>query len=282
MSENFRFATPLVVTNPADCTFYHSIELPEHGLIQGKWDLRQRIRQYLGNTDFSGKKVLDVGAATGFLTFSMEQQGAEVISYDLSPQHRWDIVPLGGVNWEKHLGQAALAISRVNNSYWFCHRALGSKAKMIHGTVYQIPEDIGQKDIVVLGSILCHLRDPILALHRALRLAKDQVIVADTIPRRRITSWLLAQLFGANPWLFPQKLNFLPRFEKGKVFAGWWDVSPTLVRQVLGLLGFEDSRTMFHHQKFDGSTRLTYTVVANRTKDTPPLEIYHSVESQAA
>jgi predicted nicotinamide N-methyase len=38
------------------------------------------VDPYLGNFDFVGKRVLDVGAASGFLTFEMEKRGAEVVA----------------------------------------------------------------------------------------------------------------------------------------------------------------------------------------------------------
>ena len=47
--------------------------------------------------------LLDVGTATGFLTFHMERHGAEVISYDLSPAYRWDLVPVAGIDWRRQL-----------------------------------------------------------------------------------------------------------------------------------------------------------------------------------
>jgi 2-polyprenyl-3-methyl-5-hydroxy-6-metoxy-1,4-benzoquinol methylase len=81
------YAAPRVITDVRDCFFYHTIDVPGHGTINGDWDLRPGIRDYLGQVDFLGKRVLDVGAASGFLTFTMEKQGAQVISYDLSPQH---------------------------------------------------------------------------------------------------------------------------------------------------------------------------------------------------
>jgi SAM-dependent methyltransferase len=277
------FAEPREVKDPGQCIFYHTIDVPGHGCLRGEWDLRAGIDEYLGRVDFAGKTVLDVGAATGFLSFTMEQRGADVVSYDLNPRYRWDLVPLGNMRWREDLEQAARNIARINNGYWFCHRAFGSKARVVNGTVYTMPAAIGQRDIVTVGSILCHLRDPMLALHNAVRLARDTVIVVDTVPRRRFLRWCLAKVFGNGAGrFFPPTLNFLPRFEKGVPYAVWWDVSPAFTRQCLGLLGFEETHTTFHHQYFQGTPKLLWTIVARRTKETPPLEMYEAAPAQAA
>jgi hypothetical protein len=61
------YAEPRVVTNPAQCIFYHTMDIPGYGHVQGDWDLRGHERQYLGNVDFAGKRVLEVGTASGYL-----------------------------------------------------------------------------------------------------------------------------------------------------------------------------------------------------------------------
>ena len=107
-----------------------------------------------GERALAGKRVLDVGAASGFLTFYMESQGAEVVSYDLAPEHPWDIVPYARNDLSAYIAERREIIRRLNNGYWFCHKAFASKARMAHGTVYTIPARIGGVDIAVCGSIL--------------------------------------------------------------------------------------------------------------------------------
>ena len=93
MSENFLFETPRLIRDINECYFYHTIDLPGYGTVNGAWDLRKNIEAYLGNFDFSGKTVLDVGTAGGFLTFHMESKGAKVTSFDLTSGKLWNIVP---------------------------------------------------------------------------------------------------------------------------------------------------------------------------------------------
>jgi hypothetical protein len=65
-----------------DCRFYHCVDLPNGNTINGPWDLRDAESAYLGGVDVSGKRVLEIGPATGHLSFWMEKQGAEVVAFD--------------------------------------------------------------------------------------------------------------------------------------------------------------------------------------------------------
>lgn len=76
---------PLHVTDKDQCFFYHTIDLRNGETVEGNWDLRGRADEYFGGVAFAGKKALDVGCATGFLTFAMEERGAEVTSLELGP-----------------------------------------------------------------------------------------------------------------------------------------------------------------------------------------------------
>ena len=78
------YAIPRAVTSLQDCYFYHSMEIPGWGEVRGEWDLRGGEAAYLGNVDLKDKRVLELGAASGFLSFYMERQGADVVGYDPS------------------------------------------------------------------------------------------------------------------------------------------------------------------------------------------------------
>src|SRR5213078_133228 len=69
-----------------ECWFYHVMDLPEVGIVNhpGSWDLRGRFDEYIGHTPVAGKTLLDVGTASGFLTFEAERRGATVTSFDVS------------------------------------------------------------------------------------------------------------------------------------------------------------------------------------------------------
>src|SRR5438094_5591920 len=101
VSDEKIFAAPLKVDNVADCYFYHTMELPGYGVIEGRdWDLRDGVDEYLGKVDFAGQRVLEIGRASGFLTFEMEKRGADVVSVAVTAQHGWDSAPYRAARWE--------------------------------------------------------------------------------------------------------------------------------------------------------------------------------------
>lgn len=53
------FETPIHIDSAAECNFYHTTEIPGVGLIEGQWDLRDGVEEYLGGYDFTGKRILE-------------------------------------------------------------------------------------------------------------------------------------------------------------------------------------------------------------------------------
>lgn len=88
------FEQPLKIDSIADCNFYHTTDIPGVGTVEGQWDLRERVGAYLGDYDFSGQRVLEIGPATGFLTFEIEKTARDVVAVEL-PMDRsfWNAVP---------------------------------------------------------------------------------------------------------------------------------------------------------------------------------------------
>src|ERR1700749_2806929 len=87
-------AAPRRVERLEDCYFYHTMNLPGFGLVRGHWDLRGRFDDYVGGVSVEGKSVLDVGAATGFLSFEAERLGASgVLSFGMSDARQQHFVP---------------------------------------------------------------------------------------------------------------------------------------------------------------------------------------------
>ena len=248
------------------CYFYHTTDIPGHGQVEGEWDLRSGVDAYLGHIGVAGKRVLDVGAATGFLTWHLERAGATVTSYDLSPAQSWDIVPISSLDVADHARVRKNHIGAINNGYWLCHRAFGSSARMVHGTVYAMDDALGPVDVSVFGSILLHLRDPFLALHNALRLTRETVVVAEILPGAHVLSRWTSRLLGRSQ-------QFKPRFERGRPWETWWNLPPALVVEFLGVLGFEATKVTYHSQLLTGRRMPMYTVVAHRTRPTIPLDI---------
>ncbi len=153
------WASPRSGIDREKCFFYHTIDLKDGTTIEGHWDLRGRYADYTGHVDLTGARVLDVGTASGFLSFSAEAAGArEVVSFDLDTAERQHLLPFHGTpyvtdhaSWVR--AQTA-AFDTWKNAYWFTHQKLGSRARAIYGDVYDLPDGIGTFDVVILGAIL--------------------------------------------------------------------------------------------------------------------------------
>jgi SAM-dependent methyltransferase len=173
------YAKPREVTSIDDCYFYHVMDIPGYGTTTGEWDLRGREAEYLGNVSFKGKRVLEIGTASGHLCFYMERMGADVVAFDLSEEQTWDMVPYADYDYGKAIKTRKEQIRRINNAFWLAHKAFNSKADVMYGTIYNIPPNLGKFDVCTFCSILLHLPEPFLALHRALRNVTETVIITD-------------------------------------------------------------------------------------------------------
>jgi SAM-dependent methyltransferase len=258
MSHEGLYATPRVVEHVDDCYFYHTMDLPGTGTVAGPWDLRSGVRKYLGGVELRGKRVMDVGTASGFLAFFMERAGADVVAYDLSEEEDWDVVPFAGFDVEAERAARRRQIRQLNNSFWFAREAFASKVKLAQGSVYAFPQGLGPFDVAVFGSILLHLQDPFRALQGALSLTKELVIVTDVLPRRVLLVPFLARWFGPC-------LHFLPDAAAQGPKDSWFLLTPRAVIQMVGVLGFTDCRLSFHTQLYGGKPSRLFTVVGRRT-----------------
>jgi 2-polyprenyl-3-methyl-5-hydroxy-6-metoxy-1,4-benzoquinol methylase len=242
------FAAPQKVEDLADCYFYHTMELPGHGVIEGRdWDLRGRVDEYLGKVAFTGQRVLEIGPASGFLTFEMEKRGADVVSVEVTEEHGWDFVPYPAQKLEEVFGPRAIVMERLKNSYWFSHAAHQSKAKVHYGNVYNLPAALGQFDIAVMGSVLLHCRDPLRIVEQCGKMARS-LIIADMFH---------PDLEGAPVCrLAPTPQNFL--------WHTWWHFSTQFFTQFLAVMGFTTTQTSTHQQYHRGRAYTLFTIVGRR------------------
>jgi SAM-dependent methyltransferase len=214
------YADPRLVRDIASCYFYHRMELPGVGLVGGQWDLRPTIDGYLAGFPFAGKRVLDVGAASGFPSFEMERRGADVVSFDMSPDGRWDIVPVAGTDLDAAVGHKRESWKALTNAYWFAHAALRSRAKVFYGDIYRLPETLGIFDVAFLGSVLLHLQNPFEGLRSAARRTRDALIVTEPA----------YPAGGAQMEFVPTRLG---------PSDTWWRLSEGSVTQMMDVLGFD-------------------------------------------
>ena len=223
MAKEVSYVQPREIEELTDCSFYHFMDLPGVGTVGDHWDLRPTIDAYLGGFDFAGKRVLDVGAASGFLSFEMEKRGADVVSFDIPDGGQWNYIPFAqpGFDAPKLVRDLRWHVDRIKNAYWYAHRALGSRARAYYGDIYDIPAGLGPVDVAVFGMVLPHLRDPFLALASGTRLSREWAIVVHQ------------GVASADP-----VMHFMPDPQTLADPLTWWFMSEGCVERMLEVLGF--------------------------------------------
>jgi SAM-dependent methyltransferase len=188
-----------IADNPV---WYHTLEV-EPGVKTPGWFELAPVANRMPWPDVRGKRCLDVGTADGFLAFELERRGAaEVVAADIASADQWDWPErlrgpehLEEVTWEPGRGFA------------LAKELLGSSAERVELRVYDLtPEELGTFDVVVCGSLLLHLRDPLAAL-RAIRsvcagrfLSANQVDLRLALLHRRVPAARLDGLGNGCQW----------------------------------------------------------------------------------
>ena len=224
------FVEPRYVRDLDGCFFYHTMELPGFGEVKGQWDLRGRFDEYIGGVEVAGKSVLDIGAATGFLSFEAEKRGASrVVSFDLGDPRHQSFLPfkdkLYYSDYESFIYYHTIEIERWKKAYWLCHRLLKSKAEVFYGNIYDLPTALGKFDVVIVGAVLEHLSDQITAMASIARLTKETMVIVTPVleTEERIA-------------------RFEPSADNPDYDYTWWRYSTGVYREVLRMLGFEIAR----------------------------------------
>lgn len=232
------------------CAFYHTMETPD-GLMTGQWDLRDTTDAYLGAVDFAGKTVLEIGPASGYLTFHMERAGAAVTAVEPPLKRLWDIFPHQGVDRDAWRASFLQSIIRIRNSFWYMHHHQGSKARLIETVPEAIPAEVGRFDIGVLAAILLHTRSPFSILESVAARVEETIIVTD----------LYDCALGELP-----VMRLIPDPE-GTAVDTWWSFSPRFFLQALACLGFPRAEVTIHHQRGPGDSLFPmFTVIAHRDR----------------
>jgi tRNA (mo5U34)-methyltransferase len=156
------------------------MELAPGVVTPGWFDLRPILGE-MPWPDVRAKRCLDVGTYDGHLAFELERRGAaEVVATDLSDHAEWD--------WPVRLrsrGPAALAAiagPAKGRGFEIARELLGSQVRREQISVYELsPERVGEFDVVVCGSLMLHLRDPLRALAAIRSVCRGLFLSAETI-----------------------------------------------------------------------------------------------------
>ena len=241
-----------------DCDWYHTSVLRDGAVIPGAWDLRGGEAAYLGATSFTGTRVLELGPASGYLTFFMEEAGAEVICLEAGFDVSIDLLPVPGVDMAWHRMETMRYVDRVQNSWWYVHRNRASRARMVFADIYAMPGDLGTFDVSVFGAILLHLRNPFTAIEQAAQRTARRIVVTDLIQ---------------DPDIDPEAnvMRFDP-LGSAHHSSNWWSMTPGAVGAMLRRLGFTEVEVTYHTQRHHLGHRLEepavdmsmFTIVGDR------------------
>lgn len=197
--------------------WYHTQELAPGVVTPGMFDLRPYVDRYGIPADLTGLRALDVGTFEGFWAFELERRGAEVVAIDVDSIQQLDWPPRLRPQGDERRGEG----------FELAREALGSSVQRVGCSIYDAdPERLGGTfDLVFCGSVLIHLRDPMLALERMASLCSGRLILADEYSRRLAwVPWAGAEFRGETPW------------------STWWRPAPRTWLAMVRAAGFEDVR----------------------------------------
>jgi tRNA (mo5U34)-methyltransferase len=137
--------------------------------------------------------VLDVGTFEGFWAFELERRGARVTAIDVNTIEELD--------WPVRLRHGAGG--RRGEGFELAREALGSSVERVGISIYDATAELlgGPFDLVFCGSVLIHLRDPVLALERMAALCNGRLILAEEYSRKlRLLPLDAVEFRGESPW----------------------------------------------------------------------------------
>jgi len=173
--------------------WYHSFHFDNGFVRPGDYHIGPDVADYRFPGDLAGKSVLDIGTGSGWFAAYFEQRGAEVTTVDARgycdfDQFGRDRYP--AVSTEKprpdRVGPHGEPVyySPVSKGFWIMKDLLGLKATYVNARVYEVcPELFGGRafDLVFMGSVLMHLRDPVGALMAAHSVCRGALIATSYV-----------------------------------------------------------------------------------------------------
>lgn len=212
---------PDVAQAVREVPWYHTIVLPGGIVTPGRWDTRTALRKVPFPASLAGRRCLDVGTYDGFWAFEMERRGAaHTVAIDLADAASWDWpdpVPSEVLQqWERSKARS--------RAFDVAPEALASRVERVEVSVYDLAHaSLGHFDLAFIGSLLLHLRDPVLALRAIRGILRGELLSADQISLG--LSLLQPRMPAANL--------------AGTLAPHWWTPNLAAHRRLVRAAGFE-------------------------------------------
>ncbi len=193
---------------------YHTMRDREGNLLwEGQYDLYPLWRHFGIRNNLEGQSVIDLGTATGFFAFECERRGASpVVATELFDIRQWDA--RAGYLYE------GVDIPKANQEdFHTLHRLFQSKVQLHFASINEpLHEKLGTFDWVIFGSLMTHLRDPMLALEHVRGLTRGRAVIISSYSPSIATLGL--------------------RWIRSERPFDWWVPSKPLLPEMLKAVGF--------------------------------------------
>jgi tRNA (mo5U34)-methyltransferase len=201
MLKDYNRCAELVRQNNQAGGTYHQLDLGEGLVMEGDYDMTQYLQYYDLPADLTGKRVLDVGTASGFFALECARRGGDVTAIDIWP------------------ADSALFPAIID--------ATGVKVKYVQKNIYDLTPEFGLFDLVVCGSLLLHLPDQFGAVQRLKSVCGGQLILSNACTEDSPTNLEpICKFLGA------------PGNDAEASYWHFWSVSGAALRQMLVAAGF--------------------------------------------
>lgn len=215
--------------------WYHCVELRDGVVTDGVYDMKAVLLHYGFPEEMNDWCVLDVGRGSGFFSFEFERRGARVIATDIPSFLDWDFV--GGDRQRESVlrgivDEQAFSEQHILGAFELARRLRNSQVQSKLINIYELdPAKFGNRgfDLVFVGSVTSHLRDPMLAFERLFKVTKGLCIVA-------------APVFSS-PGLEEQPLmRFQGAWDEDR--RSWWVMNEQCLLDMMKCVGFTKVRVV--------------------------------------